>query len=126
MQFLPQPLVPVAQGFLRQQGLDPNIFAPDGSIRAEGVVNIFFDTVTVRTNVTPDLVFPISASGQPPSPAMQELMNQLQPTVTLSGRAGSVTVNPYGTAQGGGRSWWPVALFGVGAVAFLGWALFGK
>jgi hypothetical protein len=125
VQILPPQLVPVAQGLLRQQGFDPNIFAPDGSLKAEGIVNIFYDTVTVRTAVTPDLVFPISATGEPPSPAMQELMNQLRPTVTLSGRAGTVTVSPYGTPQGA-RSWWPLALFGVGSVAFLGWALFGR
>ena len=125
MQFLPQPLVPVAQGFLREQGLDPNTFAPDGSIRPEGIVNIFFDTVTVRTNVTPDLVFPINASGQPPSDATQELINQLQPSITLSGRIGTVTVSPYGIPQGQ-RSWWPIVLVGLGGVAFLSWALFGK
>lgn len=125
MQILPQQLVPVAQQYIRSQGYDPGIFNSDGSLNAAGAVNIFFDTVTVRTAVTPDLVFPIAASGAPPSAAMQQLMNQLQPTVTLSGRVGTVTVAPYGQAQGQ-TSWWPLVIGGGAAAAFLFWALFGK
>jgi hypothetical protein len=105
--------------------MDPGIFNSDGTLNAAGAVNIFFDEVTVRTNITPDLVFPIAASGAPPSPAMQQLMNSLQPSVTLSGRAGNVTVAPYGQAQGQ-TSWWPLVLGGTAAVAFLVWALTGK
>lgn len=125
MQILPAYLVPVAQGLIREQGGDPNILFPDGSINPTGAVSLFFDRATVRTAITPDLIFPISASGEPPSRAQQELIAQLQPSVTLSGRAGTVIVAPYGVPQGS-RSWIPIALFGAGAVLFIGWALFGK
>lgn len=125
MQLIPQQLVPAVRAYVQQQGLDPGMINGDGSLNAAGAVNIFFDTVTVRTAVTPDLVFPIAASGQPPSQAMQELMRQLQPSVTLSGRAGVATVAPYGQAQGQ-TSWWPLVLGGGAAIAFLVWAVSGK
>lgn len=125
MQILPASLVPVAQGFIRQQGYDPRIITSDGSLDPGGALSIFFDQAVVRTAITPDLVFPINAQGEPSSPAMQQLMNQLQPSVTLTGRAGTVVIAPYGQAQGQ-RSWLPIALFGAGAVLFIGWAFFGK
>jgi hypothetical protein len=104
--------------------LDPGIFNADGSLNPSGAVSILFDRATVRTAITPDLVFPLSPSGEPPSRAMQELMNQLQPSVTLSGRFGNVEVSPYGQPVGQ-RSWLPLILLGGGALAFVGWALFG-
>ena len=125
MQLIPAQLVPAAQAFIRQQGYDPNIIAYDGSINAAGIVSLAFNKVEVSTAVTPTISFPISASGEPPSPAMQELLNQLQPTVVLSGPAGRIEVAPYGMPAGQ-TSWLPIALFGLGSVAFLGWALFGK
>lgn len=125
MQILPAALVPAAQSLISQQGYDPNLISGDGSLNPAGVVNIFFDSVVVRTAITPDLIFPINASGAPPSEAMQELMRTIQPSVTLTGRAGTVTVAPYG-APTGQTSWLPIALFGLGGLAFVGWALFGK
>lgn len=125
MQLIPASLVPVARGYLQQQGYDPSIFNLDGSLNELGAVSLFYDTVTISTAVTPDLVFPISPSGAPPSPAMQQLLNQLQPTVKLTGRAGTVLVAPYGAPQGQ-RSWLPLALIGGGAVLFVGWAFFGR
>lgn len=125
MQILPAQLVPIAQQYIRSQGLDPGVIGNDGSLNAAGVVDIFFDEVTVRTAITPDLIFPIAASGAAPSQAMQQLMNTLQPSVTLSGRAGTVTVAPYG-APVGQTSWLPLVIGGGAAIAFLVWALTGK
>lgn len=125
MQLVPQQLVPAVRAYIQQQGADPNLIANDGSINPAGVVNVFFDTVTVRTAITPDLVFPINSSGAPPSAAMQQLMNTVQPTITLSGRAGTVTVNPYGTPVGQ-TSWAPLVIGGVFAIGFLAWALTGE
>lgn len=125
MQLIPPYLVPAAQTFLRQQGMDPALFNADGSMNPVGLVGVAFDQVTVRTAITPDLVFPISASGAPMSPATRELMERLQPEVTLHGRFGQVTVAPYGASPQGWRSWWPLALAGAGTVLFVGWAVFG-
>lgn len=125
MQLIPPALVPAAQAALRNQGLDPNIFGPNGDLNAAGLVGLAFNQVTVRTGITPDITFPISASGAPPSQATQELLNQLQPTVLLSGPGGSYVLAPYGQAQGT-QSWWPLVLLGVGGLGFVGWALFGK
>ena len=123
MQILPPQLVPAATGFLKAQGLPP-IFAADGSLDGGATVALLFDEVRVSTAITPDLVFPIGPTGGAPSRAQEELLAQLQPTVTLSGRAGTVTVSPYGHPHGE-HSWLPLALLGGGAVLFLGWAIFG-
>lgn len=121
---IPVQLVPAMRNALQNEGLDPNIVGYNGEISGAGLVGLAFDTVTVRTAVTPDLVFPISASGAPPSRGTQELLNQLQPTVILSGRAGDYTLAPYGQAKGQ-TSWLPLVLIGGGALAFLAWAMFG-
>lgn len=125
MQILPPALVPAARAALSNQGLDPNIIGFDGGLNGQGLVGVAFNQVTVRTAVTPDIVFPISASGPPTNRATQELLNTVQPTVILSGPAGTYELAPYGSAQGG-TSWLPLALVGGGLVLFLGWAIFGK
>ena len=106
-------------------GPDLNTFVNQGGINTSGVISQFYNQVTVRTAVTPDLVFPITANGPPPSAASQQLLDQLQPTIILSGPAGEYTLAPYGQATGQ-RSWLPIALVGVGAVLFIGWAVFGR
>lgn len=123
MQLIPPALVPAINGFLQQQGVG-GIFTSDGSLNSSAAVSLFFDRVTVQTAITPDINFAINANGPPPSRAEQELLGQLRPTVTLTGRAGTVTVAPYGVPQGQ-RSWLPIALFGAGAVLFVGWLVFG-
>lgn len=106
-------------------GLDINDLVNQGGVNAPGIISQFYNQVTVRTAVTPDIVFPISAGGPPPDLATQQLLNSIQPTVIISGPAGSFTLAPYGQAVGQ-RSWLPIALVGVGVVAFVGWAIFGK
>jgi hypothetical protein len=122
---IPQPLVGALRNALQNEGLDPNTIDWNGELHPEGLVAAFYNQVTVRTSVTPDLVFPISPTGAPPSDVQQELLNQLQPTVILSGPAGAFTLAPYGQAVAA-RSWWPVALFAGGTLAFLGWTVFGR
>jgi hypothetical protein len=124
MQIIPPSMVPIAQGLIQSQGGNPNLFNYNGEINPTAVAELFFNQATVRTAITPDIVFPISSSGAPPSPAMQELLNQLRPSVVLSGPAGVVEIAPYGTAHGQ-TSWLPLALVGGGVVLFLGWAIFG-
>jgi hypothetical protein len=125
MQILTPALVPVARAILAQQGADPNIIDNNGDLSAVGALGLFFNEAEVRTAVTPSIRFPISASGAPPSPAVQELLRQLQPSVILRGPAGEAVVAPYGMPVGQ-TSWLPIALVGLGAVAFIGWAIWGK
>lgn len=125
MQILPSSMVPIAQGLIASQGGDPGILKPTGELNPVGIVELLFNQAEVRTAVTPNIRFPISASGQPPSAAVQALLSQLQPSVVFSGPAGEITIAPYGTPQGQ-QSWLPIALFGAGAVLFIGWAVFGK
>lgn len=125
MQILPPALVPAARTALQNEGFDPNTIGNDGTLNVTGVIARFYNTVTIRTSVTPDLVFPISPDGGQPDRATQELLNELRPTVILSGPAGVYELAPYGNTQGQ-TSWWPLALAGGGLALFLGWAIFGK
>lgn len=124
MQILTPALVPAAQALIMSQGGDPNLLSPNGELNIVGAIGLFFNEAEVRTAVTPAIRFPIAATGAPPSPAVQELLNTLQPSIVLSGPAGTVTAAPYGVPVGE-SSWLPIALVGVGALAFIGWALFG-
>ncbi len=124
MQILTPALVPVARALLIQQGADPNIIDSNGNLSAVGAIGLFFNEAEVRTALTPAIRFPITASGAPPSPAVQDLLNQIQPSVVFTGPAGTATVAPYGVPVGQ-TSWLPLVLIGVGAIGFLGWALFG-
>lgn len=124
MQLIPAALVPAVRSFVQSQGGDPYLVNNDGSVNPTATVALFFNEVRVKTAVTPELVFPINAQGQAPDPLMQEVLDQLRPTVTLTGPAGTVIAAPYGMPQGQ-RSWWPVGLAVGGAVLFVGWALFG-
>lgn len=125
MSTIPQALVNPLRSALQSQGLDPNTVDIYGNIHPEGLISAFYNRVTVRTSVTPDIVFPITASAEPPSQVEQEVLNQLQPTVILSGPAGEFTLAPFGHATGT-TTWWPLVLVGGGALAFLGWAIFGS
>lgn len=122
---IPQVLIGPFRSALQSQGVDPNTIDAYGNIHPEGLVSAFYNQVTVRTSVTPDLIFPITASGPPPSDAQREILGQIKPTVILSGPAGVATLAPYGQAQGA-SSWWPLVIFGGGTLAFIGWAVFGR
>lgn len=125
MQLIPTALVPAVQAYLITQGQNPNIVHTDGSIDPEGIISFAFNEVTVHTNVTPDITFPIAASGAPPDPTVQALLSSLQPSVTLSGPAGTINVAPFGQAAGTGSfGWWPLAVGGLAVFGFIGWAIF--
>jgi hypothetical protein len=106
-------------------GLDASDIINSSGVNIPGIISQAYNQVTIRTAVTPDIVFPISATGAPPDAASQQLLNQLQPTVIVSGPAGSFSLAPFGQPVGQ-RSWLPIALVGLGAVLFVGWAVFGK
>jgi hypothetical protein len=72
-----------------------------GDIDATAIVALGYDTITVDTNATGPVAIPISAMGGPPDPATQALMQQLQPAITISGRAPTIHVAPYGDPPGG-------------------------
>lgn len=125
MQLIPTALVPAVQAYIASQGQNPNLIGNDGSISPEGIVAFAFNEVTVRTAITPDITFPISASGAPADPTIQQLIATLQPSVTLSGPAGTVNVAPFGQAAGtGSLGWWPIALGVTAVLGFAGWAIF--
>lgn len=116
MQLIPPALVPAVQAYLAQQG-QPMVINSNGELDGAGVLGLFYNMVEVRTNVTPPIRFPISASGPQQSGAMRGLVEGLQPTLIFSGPAGQQVVAPFGATQGE-TSWLPV--IAIGAVVILG------
>lgn len=87
-------------------------------------IDQLYDTVQISTSLTPTVSFSLSPNAPPPDAVTQQILNTLQPTVTLTGPAGTVNLAPFGQTAGT-QSWWPLALIGLGTVGFLGWAFFG-
>lgn len=122
MQLIPPALVPAVQAYLASQG-QPMVIDGNGNLDAGGVLGLFYNTVEVRTNVTPPIRFPISASGPQQSGPMRELVAGLQPTLIFSGPAGSQQVAPFGSAQGE-TSWLPIAAIGTVVILGIGYLIF--
>jgi len=131
IQILPAALVPVARGLISSQGGNPNIITSEGSLDPAGIVGLLFNKAEVRSTLSDPIVFPIVAGGPPPDPTTQAILQQVQPSVVLSGPGGTIPIAPYGVASGVspevGRSGIFLGL-GIGAallgLLFIGGALF--
>ncbi len=78
-----------------------------------------YDTIEIRTSVTPPAVIDLHAmaasASEPPSPVTQFL----KPTLILTGRTSRDVIAPYGEADGG----WGGALFGLAVLVGFGFVL---
>lgn len=83
-----------------------------------GGLTSLYNTVEIRTSVTPPAVIDLAALAQnsgPPSP----ITKFLRPTIILSGNAGRQVIAPYGEAEGG----WGPSLTALGVVVGIGFGL---
>jgi hypothetical protein len=120
---IPAILVEPFRVALRTQGADPyGVVDNYGNINMGALISAFYNRVTIRTAVTPDMEFTIDGE---PSPAwQQELLNRLRPTVVLSGRAGTYVLAPYGeeaASEGPSMALPIVGLLAAAGIAY--WAL---
>lgn len=112
---IPAYAVPLVRDALASQGIDRNAITNAGEIDAGLLAVSLMDTVTIRTNITPDLVIDVKETVQGPS---SPVTRALQPTLILKGGAvGSRVIAPHGESVGGG-------LVFAGIVAFLGAAAY--
>ncbi len=123
MQLVNPAMVGVTRNLIVSQGGSPFLINDRGEINPDGLISLFFNTVEVRTSVTPPLRFPIGPTGAPSDPATGALVESLKPTVIFSGPAGEVVIAPYGTEVA--QSWLPIILAGTAVVALVGWLVFG-
>lgn len=94
------------------------------AIDAQALLALAYDTVTIKTALTPPIVIDLRESG---SGQVTQLMKDVQPAVILSGRAGRVVIAPAGEPSGINPNIKPAAVkagLGVGA-ALLGAILIG-
>ncbi len=108
---LPSYAVPLVRAAFTTQGIDPNAIGADGEIDAGLLAVSLMDTVTIRTNITPDVTFNVRDSVTGPSSPATRL---LQPTLILDG--GAVrhrVIAPHGESTGGGIVFAGMAALGV-------------
>jgi hypothetical protein len=114
-QLVPASMAPVAQAALASQGADTGAIAADGTVNPSALIPMLFDTVAFKSNAGS---FTTSLSG-PSDPSTMQILNALQPTITLSGRAGSYTIDPLGQS-GGVSSNFTTSILEVGVGLALG------
>lgn len=110
---LPLYAVPLLRAAFTSQGIDPKSITDAGDIDGGLLAVSLMDTVTIRTNITPDMTINVRDTVTGP-PSL--LANALQPTLILrGGAAGNRTIAPNGEASGGDIIFAGLALF-LGAV----------
>lgn len=106
------------------QGIDGSAISDTGEIDPQALIALAFDTVTIRTAVTPDIVIDMK---RPSTPGQQSIFNQLKPQIILSGRYGSVPLQPWGQEVVPEGEWDTKIKIGIGiAAGLLGLGLLGK
>lgn len=108
---VPAALVPAVRSVLAGQGVDPWSLSDDGSIDPQALLALAFNQMVIETAVTPEIVVDLAG---PSDPATAALLNEYRPRVTLRGRAGEVSIAPYGLAAADPGTKWKTAL-GIGA-----------
>lgn len=124
LKIVPPALVWPARGLLQNQGIDPNMLSNEGELDPQALFALAYDTVTIRTSVTPEIPIDLTQKG---SGQVSQLVKDLQPVVTLKGRAGKVVIAPAGEPSGV-RNLKPASIqagLGLGA-ALLGLIIIGR
>lgn len=124
-QFIPGP-VRVGNAFEVSSRALPHIMDSRGNWTPHNAFAQFFDTVEIRTKVTPPLVLSIRSILEPGPP--NPTMNRLKPTMIFRGPVGTKVIAPYGevpSAEEGRENAWRISagivgsIMGVGVLGFL-------
>jgi hypothetical protein len=128
MQIVPAALVGAARSSLRAQGFDPDLIKPNGEIDPAGLITSAFETVEIRSALTPPMVIKLRG---PSNPNTQKLIDEVQPMLVLQGKAGRYQFAPSGVPTTLNMSSIGTTLgFGIGAallgLLFVGAAVFRR
>ena len=104
---LPSWAISPVRDVLATQGLPRESITDAGDIDAALLATSLIDTVTIRTNITPELTVDLRSIASGPS---SPITRALQPTLVLKGRLiGTRMVAPHGNSQGGGLVFFSLA-----------------
>lgn len=96
---LPLWMVPPLRDALATQGIARGSITDAGEIDAGLLATSLMDTVTIKTNITPDLTVNVRDAVSGPSSPVTRL---LQPTLIIrGGSVGSRVIAPHGESKGG-------------------------
>ena len=110
---LPSWSIPLVREALASQGISRSALTDAGEIDAGLLATSLMDTVTIRTNITPDVTFNVKDTVTGPSSLATKL---LQPTLVLTGGSvGSRTIAPHGESKHGGLVFFGAVALGVAA-----------
>lgn len=93
LKLIPPALVPLVRPLLTSQGISQRAVNDAGEVDELELVAMGFDTIEIRTAYTPVTRMPVAG---PVDPKTEEALKDVKPAITLSGRAGRVTIAPYG------------------------------
>lgn len=97
---LPAWSVPLLREALATQGIARGAITDSGELDTGLLATSLMDTVTIRTNITPDFTINVRESVQGPS---SPVTRALQPTLMLHGGVvGHRVIAPYGESKAGG------------------------
>lgn len=97
LQILPPALVIPGRLALQAQGIDGRMISDSGDVNPQALVALAWDTVEIKTAVSPPIVIDLKKSGKGQA---SQIIRDLQPVVTLNGRAGRVVIAPAGEPSG--------------------------
>ncbi len=100
---------------LTSQGFPAETITNDGRINPAGLLAGAYDTIEIRSNVSPPIIIDTRELLKDGGP--NPLMNTIKPTIVLSGASGRNLIAPYGVADSGG---WIVPLFVAGFLLGVG------
>jgi len=95
---VPSSVVPIVRGAFMSQGIDGSMISDSGDVEPQALIALLFDTIEVRTRLTPSLV--IDLKRAPVEGGDRLLKEIIQPELIFRGNAGEFKLNPYGEPTG--------------------------
>lgn len=94
LKLIPPQLVPLVRPLFTSQGISARTLKDNGEIDELELLALGFDTIEIRTAYTPVTRMPVAG---PIDPKTEAALQDVKPSLTFTGRAGRVTIAPYGT-----------------------------
>lgn len=117
MASIPVILVEPLRQALMTQGFPRETVGNDGTINPAGFLAGSFDSMQIRSNITPNIDISTAELLKDDGKGGNPLLRYIRPTIVLTGKGGTSVIAPYGPAQSGG---WIVPFFVVGFLVGVG------
>jgi hypothetical protein len=111
-----------ARALLASQGYNPAIIGTDGALDVMNLLASAFDKVEISTSLYAHAIDLLAPSDPAATAKVSRALRYLKPAITFRGRAGTVTLAPYGKAAAPSLAL-PLLILGGAAVGLM---FFGK